>query len=141
MKRVNELLEGQNVREGEENDKEIRGKESYIEILEADLGFGREELFNLSKKMTEREEKIWELMLKLEGLGKKEEDKDKDVYIERLDMRLGNLLQKMTEKEKIIKGHETKLEGLEKMLGSTAVYSAGSGNTGVSSVPSASYVA
>ena len=102
--------------------------------MEADLGRGRQELLNLSEKMTEREEEIGELMLKLEGLGKKKGDKDKDAYIERLEMRLGRgrdeLLQKMTEKEEIIKGLETKLEGLEKMLESMAVHSADSGNTG-----------
>ena len=57
--------------------------------------------------MTEREEEIGGLMLKLEGLGKKEEDKNKDAYIERLEMRLcrgkGELLQKMAEKKKLLK--------------------------------------
>ena len=112
LKRMNERLGDQIVREGEGKDKEIREKETYTEILAADLDRGREELLNLSEKMTEREEEIWELRLKLEGLGKKEEDKNKDAYIERLEMRLGRgrgeLLQKMTEKEEIIKGLETK---------------------------------
>ena len=55
LKRINERLEGQIVREGEEKNKEIREKESYIEIFEVDLGRGKEELLNLSKKMTERD--------------------------------------------------------------------------------------
>ena len=87
MKRINERLDGQIIREGEEKNKEIREKESYIEILEADLGRGREKLLNLSEKMREREEEIGGLMLKLESLGKKEEDKDENVYIKRLETR------------------------------------------------------
>ena len=37
--------------------------------------------------MREREEEIEGLMLKLESLGKKEEDKDENVYIKRLETR------------------------------------------------------
>ena len=97
LKRMYERLEVQNIRESGEKDKEIKVKEAYIEMLQTDIGRGREELLHLSEKVTEREEVINGLMIKFEGL--------------------------------------------EKMLNITAVHSLDSGTSGVSSVPSMSYVA
>ena len=70
LKRMNERLEVQNIRESGEKDKEIKEKEAYIEMLQADIGRGRGELLHLSEKVTEREEIINGLMMKLEGFEK-----------------------------------------------------------------------
>ena len=69
LKRMNEILEVQNIRASGEKDKEIKGKEAYIEMLQT-IGRGRGELLHLAEKVTEREEVINGLMIKLEGLEK-----------------------------------------------------------------------
>ena len=70
LKKMNERLEVQNIRESGEKDKVIKEKEAYIEILQTDIGRGRGELLHLSEKMTEREEVINGLLIKLEGFEK-----------------------------------------------------------------------
>ena len=70
LKRMNERLKVQNIRENGDKDEEIKEKEAYIEMLLTDIGRGRGELLHLSEKVTEREEVINGLMIKLEGLEK-----------------------------------------------------------------------
>ena len=79
---------------------------------------------------------------------KDKEIKEKEAYIEMLqvDIRRGrgellHLSEKVTKREEIINGLIIKLEGCEKVLDITAVLSLDSGTSGVSSVPSMSYVA
>ena len=56
LKRMNERLEVQNIRENGDKDEEIKEKEAYIEMLLTDIERGRGELLHLSEKVTEREE-------------------------------------------------------------------------------------
>ena len=113
-----------------------------------------EELLEAAQQLREENDPLKRMNERLEVQNirvsgeKDKEIKEKEAYIEMLQTDIGrgkgelfHLSEKVAEREEVINGLMIELEGLENMLDITAVHSLDSGTSGVSSVPSMSYVA